>query len=399
MSYVIFGDAFTFPDGTAATNRVYTYAKGFKANGIKVHIICFRNDYLDDYNGISDGINYYHPFGQTKRNRNFIIRRCQKFVKYLRTLTILKKIDKSESISAIHVYSINLVTELFAFFLAKTLKTSLFAERSEHPLRSYQQGAFLRMIGNIKVAVEIKLYDGIFCISGYLIDFFRDKGVSNQRLFLVPSTVEGDRFEHCSGVPLPYKYILYCGGLTIPKDGVNILIESFAKIANKYPEINLVLIGEADSLKEEMILKELAVNLALQKRVIFLGVLSRNDIPAYECNAEVLALSRPRSIIADAGFPSKLTEYLAAGRPVVTTKVGEIPHYLEDNVSAFLSEPGSAEAFADKLNYVLTNYEFAKNVAGKGKELTSTVFNYNYQAKRMITFIESIHQKENNLSS
>jgi glycosyltransferase involved in cell wall biosynthesis len=393
MAYVIFGDAFTFPDGTAATNRVYTYAKGFKENGIKVHVICFRNDYLSDYNGISDGIHFYHPFGQTRRSRYFIIRRWQKFVKYLRTFALLKRINKSERIIAIHVYSINLITELFAFFIARTAGIKLLVERSEHPLRSYRQNAFIRMIGNMKVAVEIRLYDGIFCISNYLIDFFRSKGVNNRRLFLVPSTVERERFENCSEVPLPYKYILYCGGLTIPKDGVNILIESFGKIADKHPEIKLVLIGEADSLKEEMTLRELAADLALADRVIFLGVLSRYDIPAYECNAEILALARPKSIIADAGFPSKLTEYLAAGKPVVTTMVGEIPSYLEDNVSAFLSEPGSADAFADKLDFVLSNYEIAEKVAERGRELTSTTFNYRYQATRMISFIESLQVK------
>jgi glycosyltransferase involved in cell wall biosynthesis len=130
--------------------------------------------------------------------------------------------------------------------------------------------------------------------------------------------------------------------------------------------------------------------LAMQYSFRVRGKLARNDIPAYECNAEILALARPNSIIADAGFPSKLTEYLAAGRPVVTTKVGEIPEYLKDGENAFLSEPDSVEAFAEKLDYVLANYEFAMNVARKGKELTTTIFNYNYQVKRMIPFIESI---------
>ena len=390
MSYVIFGDTFTFPDGNAATNRVYTYAKGFKENGINVHIICFRNDYLDNFNGESHGIKYYHPFGQKIRNRYFLVRRWQKVTKYFRTYVLLRKINREEPIKAIHVYSIDISAQFFAFILAKLLNTNLLAERCEHPLRSYNDNAIMRMIGNIKVALEIKLYDGIFCISQYLVDFFSGKGVRNERLFLVPSTVEKERFAHCSQVPLPYKYILYCGGLTIPKDGVNILIESFAQIVKKYPFINLVLIGESDTLKEEVTLKELAASLDIQSRVIFLGRLSRNDIPAYVCNAEVLALARPKSLIADAGFPSKLTEYLAAGKPIVTTKVGDIPIYLKDNENAFLSEPGNVKAFAEKLDYVLTNYEFARNVGEKGKELASSVFNYNHQVKRMISFIDSL---------
>jgi glycosyltransferase involved in cell wall biosynthesis len=183
---------------------------------------------------------------------------------------------------------------------------------------------------------------------------------------------------------------LYCGTVTIQKDGVNILIESFSKIAKKYTGINLVIIGEFTSSNDENSIVKLVRTLEINNRVIFLGQLSREVIPAYLTNAEILAIARPRSIVSDAGFPSKLTEYLATGKPVVATKVGDIPVYLNDNQNAFLSEPDSIEMFADKLDNVLANYEFAKDVALRGKELTNTTFNYNYQSKRMIEYIESL---------
>jgi glycosyltransferase involved in cell wall biosynthesis len=118
--------------------------------------------------------------------------------------------------------------------------------------------------------------------------------------------------------------------------------------------------------------------------------MSRTEIPSYLCNARVLALARPRSRIADAGFPSKLTEYLATGKPVVVTKVGEIPVYLKDNETAFLSEPDSVNAFADRLDYALKNYEFARQVGKRGKELAGTIFSYNFQAKNMMEFISKL---------
>jgi len=64
--------------------------------------------------------------------------------------------------------------------------------------------------------------------------------------------------------------------------------------------------------------------------------------------AKILALARPKSKVADAGFPSKLTEYLSTGNPVVVTRVGEIPYYLKDNVHAFLTEPDSVNSFAER---------------------------------------------------
>jgi glycosyltransferase involved in cell wall biosynthesis len=391
MAYVIFGDYFTFPEGTASTNRVFTYAKGFIENGIPVHVICFRNDYLDSFNGQTEGISYYHPFSQVRRNRYFVVRRWQKFLKYIRTINLLKEINKTNRIIAIQVYTEDIFTQLFSFILAKTCKTELLIERSEHPLRNFEDTYLKKFAGKTKVAIETRLYDGIFCISTYLMDFYGKRGFNPGKICLVPSTVDTGRFNHHFSPPLDFKYILYVGSLTIQKDGVNILIESFSKICDKYPEMKLVLIGEADTLKEELMLKGLVTNLKIDsKRVEFLGRLPRNDIPAYMCNAQILALARPHNIISDAGFPSKLTEYLAAGKPVVVTRVGEIPVYLQDNETAFLSEPDNAEAFAGKLDFVLSNYEFAQKVGLKGKGLTTTIFNYKYQAKRMLEFIRSL---------
>lgn len=390
MAFVIFGDSFTFPEGNAATNRVYTFAKGFTENGISVHVVCFENEYMNNYNGIIGGIRYYHPYGQTKRSNFFIIRRWLKFLKYIKAFVLVRGINKKDKIIAINLYTYSFLTQLFAFCLAKSFKTKIIIERCEHPMRNYKDKIFDQMYGNFKLALETKLYDGIFCISSYLIDFYKNRGFSQRKLFLVPSTVDTGRFNHHFNSPLPFRYILYCGSLTILKDGVNILIESFTKISDKYPEINLVLIGKGDSFEDERIIRDLVVALNIDKRVIFLGQLSRTEIPVYLSNAKILALARPQSIVADAGFPSKLTEYLATGNPVVVTKVGEIPVYLKDNENAFLSEPDNANAFADKLDYVLSNYEFAKHVGENGKELTTTIFNYNFQSKRMIDFIYSL---------
>jgi len=75
---------------------------------------------------------------------------------------------------------------------------------------------------------------------------------------------------------------------------------------------------------------------------------------------------------------------------VVVTKVGEIPVYLKDNETAFLCEPDSVDAFAERLDYVLKNYEHALAIGIKGRELTSTVFNYSYQTRRISEFISSL---------
>lgn len=390
MTFVIFGDTFTFPEGNAATNRVHTYAKGFIENGLSVHVICFASRYDNPGDGIMDGINYYHPFKQKIRNKYFIVRRWYNLQKYLKTLRLINNINKKEKIIAINSWTQLYSTQLFIYLVVKRVRTRLIGEHSEHPMRNHQGTIFRRILGEVKSYMDVKLCDGVFCISEYLIDFYKSRFVKMQRLFLVPSTVDTTRFQRSYEAPLDFQYILYCGGLTLNKDGVDILIRSFARIATLFPDINLVLIGKGDPVNNEVILKNIVDTLKISGRVFFLGQLSRNNVPAYMTNAKILALARPTSIVSDAGFPSKLTEYLACGKPVVVTSVGEIPVYLKDNENAFLSVPDSVDAFADKLEFVLENYTFAIEVSARGKELTKTIFNYGFQAKRMLAFINSI---------
>jgi glycosyltransferase involved in cell wall biosynthesis len=390
MSFLIFGDSFSFPEGNAATNRIYTFAKGFTENGMNVHVICFKNEYLDNYNGMVDGIKYYHPYSQTKRSNFFIVRRWVKFLKYIKAFTLVRKINREDKILAVNLYTYNIQTELFVYILGRLLRTKIIFDRCEHPMQLFKTNLFGQTFGKLKTGLQTKLYDGMFCISYYLIDFYKKRGFDEDKLFLVPSTVDTERFSSDFSTRFPYEYIIYCGSLTILKDGVNILVESFKSISDKYPEINLVLIGKGDSIKDEILIKELVAKLDLNTRVVFLGQLPRTEVPAYLCNAKILALARPESKIADAGFPSKLTEYLATGKPVVVTAVGEIPVYLKDSQHAFLAIPGSVDSFSEKLDFALSNYEFAQSVGRKGRELTSTIFNYNFQSKRMIEFIYSL---------
>jgi glycosyltransferase involved in cell wall biosynthesis len=398
-SVIILGDTFTFPEGNAATNRVHTFAKGFIENNLSTYVICFRNDYTEIIQGRFNEIGYYYPFGQKTRSKSFLIRRWIKVWKYYRTYVILKEISQKGEILAINLWTNTLVTQFFVFLLGKMFKTKIIHEHSEHPLREYKSTGLRKQLGELKSYLGTRMCDGIFCISDYLMKFYLARGVKKEKLMLVPSTVDTGRFIIAGPSPLPYDYILYCGSLTVQKDGVDILVESFSRVSLQFPEIKLVLIGKGDIPDEEIAIRNKVSQMNFADKVVFLGQLSRTEVPDYICHARILALARPRSIVADAGFPSKLTEYLSSGKPVVVTKVGEIPNFLKDNEHAFLVEPNSSEEFSNRLLYVLTNYELALTVGKNGKTLTDTVFNYSFQASRMLEFIKAINNQSNNAPS
>ncbi|HPJ43037.1 MAG TPA: glycosyltransferase [Spirochaetota bacterium] len=389
MSIVIFGDSFTFPEGFASTNRVYGYAKGLRENGVNVRVVCFRNDYREVSDSEVNQIPYYHPFGQAVRSKSFIRRRFLKFKKYFRTVALLKEIDREDKISEMLVYTMLFSTHLFAWYLSRIYRFKILKECSEHPLGQYQRNFFKKTEGWLKMKTEMYLSDSIFCISRYLIDFYVNQGFPDKRLFLVPSTVDPSRFSQGGEPPYTFKYIGYFGGLTFTRDNVDALIRAFAIIHNNFPDLKLVF-GGFYTENEKYQFDQLVSDLNISSSVIVLNSLKRDEIIRFIVHSHILVMVRSRDLESKASFPSKLTEYMATGKPVITVNVGEISDYLVDNVNSFIVEAGNHKELAQKISFVIGNYDFALKVAEKGKELTYTTFNYSIQAKRVVEFLREL---------
>ena len=121
-----------------------------------------------------------------------------------------------------------------------------------------------------------------------------------------------------------------------------------------------------------------------------MGSKTREEIEKILSLSHILVLSRTKNKRSEGGFPTKLGEYLASGKPVITTNVGEISDYLTDKVNAFIVEPNNVEAFANCLLYVANHYDEAIKVGLEGKKLAESVFNYKTQAIRMYEFFKVI---------
>lgn len=390
MTYVILGDLFTFPEGDAATNRVYSYAKGLVENGIHVHVVCFRNEYTEVTEGLYEGIHYYNVLYQRKRDNRFLIRNWRKLKKFYNALDLLRSLNKKDKIQVIIVYSALPATFLWSRFIAFSIRSKVVQEVSEHPMRHFLEDGIRKYYAKMMVKMESRLTDGIICISKYLIDYYLKLEMPAHRLFLIPSTVDPSRFVSNGESPFPFRYIGYFGGLTFYRDNVDNLIRAFASIEEKHPEIYLVLGGFCSDSERKMIhdlIKELGIS-----RIRVLEYLSREEVVKYIINAHMLIMVRADDVKSQASFPSKLTEYLATSKPVITVKVGEIPEYLTDGIDVYMVEPGDSLRLAEKMDKILNDYPAALRVAERGRRLTSGVFNYQYQAKRMIRFVDSLYK-------
>jgi glycosyltransferase involved in cell wall biosynthesis len=67
-------------------------------------------------------------------------------------------------------------------------------------------------------------------------------------------------------------------------------------------------------------------------------------------------------------LPNKMGEYLATGRPIVTSKVGDLTDFLIDNVNAYLTDPGNEGDFAEKMMSILLDPRRADRIGAAGQQ-------------------------------
>jgi len=241
-----------------------------------------------------------------------------------------------------------------------------------------------KRFSNVLLSEILPKMDLLLVMTNHLLNHYRQFTDPDRAKFLhLPMTVDLKRF-NLKRSPV-IRYIAYCGSSSFVKDGVDILLQSFSIVADKYPDVKLKIAAfmEADGGK----MLDLINELHLQDKVEYVGELRRDEIPEFITNAELLLLPRPVSRQAQGGFPTKLGEYLASGNPVCVTSVGEIPDYLIDNESAFMTEPGSVVSFVSAIDQALSDPGNAKRVGLNGWKVADEHFSMDVQAKRLYDFL------------
>jgi glycosyltransferase involved in cell wall biosynthesis len=120
------------------------------------------------------------------------------------------------------------------------------------------------------------------------------------------------------------------------------------------PDAEVRFVG-GGSAAEAARLTSLAAGMNLAGAVSLAGGLA--DVAPDVARARVMAL--PSSC---EGVPTALLEGMAAGRPVVATRVGHVASIVDDGVEGFLVTPGDIGTLAERLTRLLTRPELAASM-------------------------------------
>jgi glycosyltransferase involved in cell wall biosynthesis len=100
--------------------------------------------------------------------------------------------------------------------------------------------------------------------------------------------------------------------------GLKDALLEFALAAEKNRRLKLLLIGGGE---QEVELRKLVQNLGLQDQTVFTGFVGYKDLPKYLKIADVAVNTLQPTLVANVAFPNKVLQYMAAGLPVVSTRL------------------------------------------------------------------------------
>jgi glycosyltransferase involved in cell wall biosynthesis len=110
--------------------------------------------------------------------------------------------------------------------------------------------------------------------------------------------------------------------------GLSDALNEFAEVSKSSPNLKFLLVGGGEQDAE---LKQQVVSLGISEKVVFTGFVSYEELPRYLKVADVAVNTLEPTLVANVAFPNKVLQYMAAGLPVVSTRLDGLEQTFGDN--------------------------------------------------------------------
>ena len=379
-----------YPNGMAGTQRIHLMARAMAEAGAVVNVWVDGQDSSTEARnlnaiGSKDGIPYEHLLGKTQASPYKLRRALDRIALALATRRRMTAAVQNKALDGLYFYtpcSDFDFERLVVRNVARRTNIPVVLDLREAPwtLKPKQS-----LIG--RMASPLWGADGVICISRFLKDWVHQENRRigrTVRTLYVPILVDINEITLAESTPTR-KVVLFAGSPGYDET-FHFLLSVMEKVWVKHADCQLVITGGTTEATFGSAVK------GQNKKIRYAGFVDRSVLLREYAAASVLAIPLFADIRSQARFPTKLGEYLASGRPVVTNRVGEISHYLEDGVSACVIEPGDVAAYAEAICHLLEHPRIGHEMGREGRQVAIREFHYaNYGARLCEFFLEQLH--------
>lgn len=304
---------------------------------------------------------------------NFIrqIRNCARFI-------------KENKIDVIHTH--DFYTNIFGMFSARYagVKARIASKRETGSMRS-----------NLQKRIEKQAFrfsHGIVVNAWAVKDYLISEGISEDKINVIYNGLDlerlspkiSDRAKICEGFGLPedksLRFITLVANLRHEVKNQPMFLRAAKEVLAAFPDAGFILAGEGELRGG---LEAMAREMGIADKVYFIGSCDKV--------AELLSISYACVLSSfNEGFSNSILEYMAAGRPVVATRVGGAAEAIIENETGFLVESDNHEMMAGRLLELLNDEGKAEAFGLKAKSIVAEKFSLEAQLQNTIALYEKI---------
>ena len=393
LNLIIFG-TFDYPCGMACTKRIQHTISGQKTyTNISIHVVVIRqSSQKNALNGVFQGIPYETVMGNVLRMKMVLMAPLL----HLKARKVVKKVFQPGQHNILFVFGPLHFDNLPTIRYARSIgyKVVLDIVEDDHLAWNILKSPWHRL-NNLYVCYVTNriasIADGIVVISSHLEKKFRNLTSGTVPIHQMPISVDMDLF------PEVYQQFsnpisLFYAGSFAKKDGVPVLIDAFNKLASKRDNVCLILTGVGSNETMGIVYEKIETS-PYKNRIVYKGYLDDSEYYKVLRNADILCMPRIDTGFAQAGFPFKLGEYMASGKPVIASTVSDIPVLFKDRQEVMLVPPGSSDAIVEVAEILINNPEDAFAIGSRGRDVAKKLFDYRLQSEQLHDFLRRIVER------
>jgi glycosyltransferase involved in cell wall biosynthesis len=220
-----------------------------------------------------------------------------------------------------------------------------------------------------------RMADAVIVISQYLASKYARLGKTPLRVHLVPTIVNCD-YWNVGPEPFTATPTLLYAGCFSEQDEIHNMLVALANLRERGRRFRLVVLGgeNRDPRRVPQIISAIQL-LGLNDVIQMRGFVPLDEVRKAIADANILLNIRRDGIWSRSGLSTKLSEYLASGRAVVCTDLGDVSRYVKHQESAILVPPSTtAEQIADAIDQCLTSPALRMRLGIAGRDVAKRCF-------------------------
>jgi len=383
-----------FPRGGAGATYLNLFCRGLKSNGHNVKVLLLKGHAFGNFiykgprkNISEDGIPFTY-LGFTQRPENKILKIFDELLSFVRLMAFLVSLTGKTKQVSLLVYNSDLFYNLPIHLSSRLLGVRLIKFVAEYIDKSEFGGSLFGLIQRTTYFLNFKylnkLSDKLIVFSFFLKDLYLRMGYNESDIIVQPNLTDFDFWK----IPVTEsKYTLGYSGAPYLKDGLSDLFGTISLLKReKNMKVSLLIIGDAvfgDSLIPS--LKDECARLGISEDVVFTGLVESSQVKQFLSECSILTITRPSTVQTKAGFPTKLGEYFATGKPVLATDFGDMKKYFRDGWDITMAECGNIGSIAEKLRWMLSNPDELSEIANRGYNRAFELLEYRNSVRRITT--------------